>query len=379
MACRLSIKEHFLNLPDPRIERSKRHQLVDILIIALCALISGADDFVSIENWGHAKKDWLTDRLGLQLPGGIPSHDTLGRVFARLDPEAFCRCFVAWTKAIKACTGGQVIALDGKELRHSFDTATGKGAIDMVSAWACKSRLVLAQKKVDPKSNEITALPQLLSLLEVAGCIVTIDAMGCQKEIAKQIIQQGGDYVLALKGNQGTLHAAVVQFFERSRAQGWRTGFGKIAHRYCQSVQKGHGRIERRRCWLVEKVGWLDPEDVWVGLASVACVECQRHIGNKFSVEVRYFISSLWGSARTVLRAVRSHWGIENRLHWVLDVQFGEDACRIRKDNAPENLAILRHLSLNLLGQERSAKVGIKTKRNRAGWDTTYLEKVLLT
>ena len=249
-------------------ERSKRHQLVDILIIALCARISGADDFVSIENWGHAKKDWLTERLGLQLPGGIPSHDTRGRVFARLDPEAFCRCFVAWTKAIKACTGGQVIALDGKELCHSFDTATGKGAMEMVSAWACKSRLVLAQKKVDQKSNEITALPQLLSLLEVAGCIVTIDALGCQKEIAKQIIQQGGDYVLALKGNQGTLHAAVVQFFERSRAQGWRTGFGKIAHRYCQIARAcRRGTVASKGAvagWWRPWVGWTRRMSGWV-------------------------------------------------------------------------------------------------------------------
>jgi predicted transposase YbfD/YdcC len=201
--------------------------------------------------------------------------------------------------------------------------------------------------------------------------------MGCQKEIARRILQQGGQYVLSLKGNQGRLCESVRQYFERMGACGWRTGFGSVAHRYAQSVEKGHGRIETRRCWLIEEVAWLDPEDAWAGLRSVAAVESERRVGEKVSREVRYFISSLTGSARQMLRAVRAHWGIENRLHWVLDVTFGEDHSRIRKENAPQNMAMLRHLALNLLGQERSAKVGVKIKRNRAGWDEAYLEKIL--
>jgi predicted transposase YbfD/YdcC len=370
-----AIEHHFAALPDPRVERSKRHSLLDILVIALCAAICGADDFVAIETWAKAKKAWLKGRL--ELKGGIPSHDTFGRVFARLDPEALSRCLAAWTRAMKARTGGQVIALDGKQLRRSFDAATGKAAIHMVSAWACQSHLVLQQKKVDEKSNEITALPQLLDLLDLEGCVVSIDAMGCQKEIARRILQKGGDYVLSLKGNQGKLSESVRQYFERMQACGWRTGFGSVAHRYAQSVEKGHGRIETRRCWLIEEVAWLDPEDAWAGLRSVAAVESERRVGEKVSREVRYFISSLTGSAQQMLRAVRAHWGIENRLHWVLDVTFGEDHSRIRKENAPENMAVLRHLALNLLGQERSAKVGVKIKRSRAGWDEAYLEKIL--
>ena len=370
-----AIEHHFAALSDPRIERSKRHSLPDILVIALGAAICGADDFVAIQTWGKAKENWLKARL--ELKGGIPSHDTFGRVFARLDPEALSRCLAAWTGAMRARTGGQVIALDGKQLRRSFDAATGKAAIHMVSAWACQSRLVLQQKRVEHKSNEITALPQLLDLLDLAGCIVTIDAMGCQKEIARRIHQQGGEYVLSLKGNQGRLCDSVRQYFEGMRACGWRTGFGSVAPRFAQSVEKGHGRIETRRCWLVEQVAWLDPEDAWAGLRSVAALECERRVGEKVSREVRYFISSLTGSAKQMLRAVRAHWGIENRLHWVLDVTFGEDHSRIRKDNAPENMAILRHLSLNLLRQETSAKVGVKIKRSRAGWDEAYLEKIL--
>jgi predicted transposase YbfD/YdcC len=370
-----AIEHHFAALPDPRIERSKRHQLLDILVIALCAAICGADDFVAIQAWGKAKENWLKERL--ELKGGIPSHDTFGRLFARVDPEALSRCFASWTRAMKARTGGQVIALDGEKLRRSFDAASGKAAIHLVSAWACQSRLVLQQTKVDEKSNEITALPQLLDLLDLSGCIVTIDAMGCQKEIAQRILHSGGDYVLSLKGNQGRLCESVRHYFEAMRACGWRTGFGSVAHGFAQSVEKGHGRIETRRCWLIQQVAWLDPEDAWAGLRSVAAVECERRVGEKVSLEVRYFISSLTGSAKQVLRAVRAHWGIENRLHWVLDVSFGEDHSRIRKDNAPENMAMLRHLALNLLGQERSAKVGVKTKRCRAGWDEAYLETIL--
>jgi predicted transposase YbfD/YdcC len=273
-----------------------------------------------------------------------------------------------------------VIALDGKQLRHSFDTATNKAALHLVSAWATKSRLMLAQTAVGQKSNEIVAVPSLLALLDLEGCIVTLDAMGCQKTIAKQIKDQGGDYVLALKANHGNLHESVAQFFEQARRCGWRTGFGNVAHRYHCTREKGHGRIETRRCWLVdEDVAWLDPEDAWAGLKSVAMVERERRIGQQVSsVEVRYFLCSLAGSAGQVLRAVRRHWHTENRQHWVLDVSFREDECRVRKDNAAQNLAGLRRLALNLLGQETSTKVGVKNKRARAGWDNAYLETVLV-
>lgn len=370
---------HFAGLPDPRVARTRRHQLFDILIIALCATICGADDFVAMAQWGRAKRDWLQQQLGLELRSGIPSHDTFGRVFARLNPEAFARCFVAWTRVLQTHTNGQVIALDGKQLRHSFDTATNKAAVHLVSAWATKNRLVLAQTAVQQNSNEITAVPELLKLLDIQGCIVTLDAMGCQKDIARQIREQGGDYVLALKANHGNLYESVRQFFERSRQQNWRTGFGNVAHRCHRSTEKGHGRIETRRCFLVdEDTAWLDPDEAWAGLRSVALVERERRVAEQVSVEVRYFISSLAGSARQVQRAVRRHWHVENRQHWVLDVSFGEDDCRVRKDNAAQNLAGLRRLALNLLGQETRAKVGVKNKRARAGWDDAYLEAVLV-
>ncbi|MBD0328233.1 MAG: ISAs1 family transposase [Pyrinomonadaceae bacterium] len=377
MSQRITIADHFAALPDPRVERCRRHNLMEMLTIALCAVLCGADDFVAIQEWGQAKQDWLQQHLGLKLTGGIPSHDTFGRVFARLNPEAFCRCLAAWTRALKARTGGQVVALDGKKLRQSFDTALGKAAIHMVSAWACDSRLVLSQRKVDDKSNEITAIPPLLDLLEIEGCIVSIDAMGCQKEIATTIREKKAHYLLSLKGNQGALHEAVQQFFENMRACNWKTGFGPVAHRYAQSVDKGHGRIETRRCWVVHEVGFLDPEEVWTDLSSVVAVECERRVGQKVSVEVRYFISSLAGTARQMLRAVRAHWGIENRLHWVLDVQMQEDACRVHKGHAPENLAALRHQALNLLRQDKDSKIGIKNRRHRAGWNMAYLERIL--
>ena len=369
-------------VPDPRVERTRHHHLLDILTIALCATICGADSFVGIAEWGRAKEGWLRERLGLALERGIPSHDTFGRVFARLDVEAFNTCLLRWSRALAEGSGGQVIAIDGKQLRHSFDTATGKAALQSVSAWACQSRLTLAQRRVETGSNEITAVPALLELLDISGCTVTLDAMGCQKGIAKKIVEGGGQYVLSLKKNHGNLYETVEKFFTRSRALGWRDGFGNVAHRYSQSVEKGHGRIETRRLWLVEeKVGWVDPDAAWEGLKSIVCIERERRVGKKpATVEVRYFLSSLGGvgSAKKVLRTVRRHWEIENRLHWVLDVVFGEDGCRVRNNNAPENLATLRRLSLSLLQQEKQARLSLAMKRARAGWDESYLLQVLL-
>ncbi len=365
--------EPFASLPDPRIDRTKRHGLLDILVIALCAVICGAQGWEDIEEFGRAKETWLRQRLGLALPNGIPSHDTFRRVFARLDPEAFGRAFLAWTHQLRVKRKGEVIALDGKTLRHSFDTAAGQAPLHLVSAWASENRLVLGQIKVADKSNEIPAFPALLSLLDIKDCVVTIDAMGCQREIARQIIDQGGDYLLALKENQGTLHEGVRLFFEDAREH----GFGAYPARYCRTVEKDHGRIETRQCWMVEAIDWLDGREAWAGLHSIGMVESQRRIGEKTSIEVRYFISSVTRSVGRFARAVRGHWGIENSEHYILDVAFDEDACRIRRENGPENFATLRHIALNHLKREPTTKRGVKARLRKAAWDEEYLLKVL--
>src|SRR5580704_9297647 len=301
-------------LPDPRVERTRLHHLIDILSIAVCAVICGAegwDDFVA---FGRAKQDWLKERLGLQLPSGIPSADTFRRVFARLDPQALQTCFRNWTRLLHVRTHGEVIALDGKVVRHSFDTACQQGAIHMVSAWAARARLVLGQVKIEDKTNEIPTVPALLRLLDIHGCIVTTDAMSCQKATAATIIEAGGDYVLAVKDNQPTLYADMVARFAYAEAH----GYEDIVHRHRTEVDKGHGRIETRTCDLLPLAPqdplWGDVQQQWAGLGGLAKITCSRQIGDKISTEVRYFISSLPPSASAVLRAVRAHWGIENRL-----------------------------------------------------------------
>lgn len=376
-----SLLEVFAEVPDPRIHRTRWHPLPEVLFIALCATLCGADGFNDIESWGHAKEAWLRERL--ELPNGIPSHDTFNRVFSRLDPEAFTACFLRWLEALREPTEGQVIALDGKTLRHSFDRAGGRGALHVVSAWAAENELVLGQVAVDAKSNEITALPALLRLLDVRGCIVTIDALGCQRELARQIQAQEGDYVLALKSNQPALYADVKLFLDDAHARGFRA----VSHQTAVTKDWDHGRQEQRTCWVTGEVGWLQERHgagTWAGLTSIGMVESRRRAGGpaaEETVERRYFISSLpvvdQQSARRFGAAVRQHWGIENRVHWVLDLAFREDESRVRTDHAPTNLATLRHLALNLLRREHAAKVGVKGKRLKAGWDDRYLERLL--
>lgn len=367
---------HFSVLPDPRVDRTKKHLLIDILFIGMCTIICGGEGFTDMEEFGEAKEEWL--RKYLELPYGIPSHDTFRRVFSSLDPKAFSECFTRWSQALHDATGGEVIALDGKTIRHSFDTATGQPAIHVVSAWASENGLALGQVKVDKKSNEITAVPKLLEMLDVKGRIITTDAMGCQKDIARRIVEKKGDYVFCLKGNQGNLHDDVKFFFDEAR----KADFKDVEHRYFETVEKDHGRIEIRRCWVVEEdaIVWLEKGDEWSGLSSIAAIEAERKIRGKTTTETRYFISSLTGSAEKLAGAARSHWGIENSLHWVLDVTLNEDKSRIRKDNAPENLAILRRIALNMVRREQTRKnVSVRRRVKKAGWDNSYLEQVLVS
>lgn len=369
-----SIAKHFSRVKDPRIDRTKRHRLLDIIIIAICGVICGADSWVDIELFGKTKIEWL--KTFLKLPNGIPSHDTFGRVFAALNPVEFESSFMEWVQAINQLTQGQVIAIDGKQLRGSHDSRAGKNAIYMVSAWATENQLVLGQRKVDDKSNEITAIPKLLKLLEVKGCIVMVDAIGTQTKIAKTITEQGGDYILAVKENQGHLYEDVHDLF----ADNQQFNYEGIPHSYAKTVNKDHGRIEIRQCWTISDPEYLaNIRDLnrWEGIQTLVMILSERRIEDEIEVQDRYFISSLESNAEKILRAKRSYWGIENRLHWVLDIAFNEDRSRVRKDNAPQNFAVLRHMALNLLKQEKTAKGGIKAKRLQCGWNVDYLLKVL--
>jgi predicted transposase YbfD/YdcC len=361
------IAEEFLALiKDPRVERSRKHPLDTILVLSLLAVINGADDFVAIERYGKAKEAWLSTFL--DLSGGIPSHDTLGRVFALLDTTALAQAFQRWTLAMASSSREKLIAIDGKALRRSFKHAGDHAFVHMVSAWSESNGMVLGQVKTDDKSNEINAIPALLDLIDVKRTLVTIDAAGTQTEIAQKIVDKGGDYMLAVKGNQPTLHRSIIEQFAGRDA----------TLDYVKTVDDAHGRHEVRRAWVSHAVGDIETAERWPKLATLVRVESTRTVGGvEHASESRYFICSRRVSAKQALHAVRSHWGIENSLHWVLDVAFREDDCRVRAANAAANFSAVRQLALGLLKQRTETKVGIKNRRLIAAWDHNFLLRVV--
>lgn len=370
----ISFDDHFSDLIDPRVERTRLHPLRNIVTIALCGVLCGAESWVEIEAFGVTKRRWFARFL--ELPHGIPSHDTFGRVFAALNPVQFETSFLRWVQATVTASPGQLIAIDGKTLRRSHDRTHGTAALQLVSAWASANHVVLGQLKVAAGSHETEAIPALLELLVLDGCIVTIDAAGTTPAIAAQIRSQGADYILALKANQPQLHQEVVELFAEAQA----TDFAGIAHETYATLEKGHGRIERRRYWLItdpDYLAWLNEAGTWPELGSVGMVEAERRIGQQVSVQTRTYLSSLTEDAEVFGKAVRGHWAIENELHWLLDVAFREDECRVRTQHAAENFAVLRRLALHLLKQDTSLKIGIKAKRLKAGWDEEYLLHLL--
>jgi predicted transposase YbfD/YdcC len=372
MSCDFSarIDQHFASLTDPR--RGKlTHPLINIVAIALCATIAGADDFVAIADWARQKQDWLGQFL--DLSNGIPSHDRFNAVFRALKPDQFDRCLVSWITELHKVVVGQVVPIDGKTMRQSFDKATGKSALHMVGAWATANKISLGQVAVAEKSNEITAIPKLLDLLELTGAVVTIDAMGCQTEIAEKIVEKKADYVLAVKGNQPTLHAGIMDFFLDQMED----DFVRVKMSRDETKEKGHGRIEHRTYYVCDVPADLPDAGRWAGLKRIGVAISDTIRSGTPCDDVRYYILSRKMSARSFGAAVRSHWSIENSLHWQLDMSFGEDRSRVRKDHADVNMGALRRASLSLLKNENSKKVGIKNKRLIAAWNIDYLRQVL--
>lgn len=371
-----SIVECFEGMPDPRIHRTRRHKLVDILVIGLCSQITGGEGFSDMEVFGRAKQEWL--KRFLELPSGIPTHDTFNRVFSAIDPRCFLDCFVQWVQGICTALAGDVVAIDGKALRHALDE--GQSIPYIVSAWASENGLVLGQVKVDDKSNEITAIPELLRVLELKGCIVTIDAMGCQKEIAAQIAAKQADYVLALKGNHANALKEIEEFFTDAVLPCATQPADTICPGtmdFFQTVEKDHGRIETRRYWHSTHIDWFQDKRLWRNLQSIGMVESIRRVKGKNSIERRYYLSSLTLNAKTFAKAVRGHWGVENPLHWTLDVTFREDQSRARSKYAAQNLASLRRIALNLIKKNPRPKVSQRQKRLLAALDDAFLEQLL--
>ena len=365
-----SIASHFAALEDPRSSTQSRHKLIEMLVIAIAATLSGADGWVGVETFARAKEAWL--RSFLELPEGIPSHDTFGRVFGLINPEQFAACFRRWSEAVAELIPDEIIAVDGKTLRRSHNRGNGLAALHLVSAWATANRVVLGQVATDTKSNEITAIPRLLQWLKLQGCIVTIDAMGCQTKIAEQIIRQGGDYVLALKGNQETLAAEVEEAFIDADAKNY-VGFDS---EYLETVERDHGRLETRRYRTLGDLSGVPRSALWKAMNMIGMVESRREVAGKVTFETRYYIGSIGTSAARFARATRGHWGIENGLHWNLDISFREDECRVRDPVARENLAVLRHIALSRLKNDNTT-LGIQNKRLKAACNEHYLTKLL--
>jgi predicted transposase YbfD/YdcC len=371
----LSLPHHFADLDDPRAGHTKRHALLGIIALTVCAAASGADAWTEVETYGLRKRPW--PETFLELPNGIPSHDTLGRAFAALGPAAFRRRFVSWMRAVVDASRGRLVAIGGKALRHSFDTARGKSALHLVSAWASANHLLLGRCAVAEKSDEITAIPELLKLLDLQGALVTIDAMGCQKKIAADIVAAGGDYVLAAKENQPGPYADV----ERAFLDGLGDDFAGLGHRYYRAAERGHGRTEGRHYHVVAvPEGLAAARAEFAGLRTIGMVFSERRVGDgPVAAGTRFYVSSLRPQVKAFAAAVRGHWGIESQLHWVLGVAFRGDASRVRKDHAPENLGLVRRTALSLLKRAPSQKkVGVACKRKQAGWDDGYLVEVLL-
>lgn len=365
-----NLLDHVKRIPEPRYEKKCHHPLVNIVAITICAVIAGADDWNSIAAFGRAKKDWFGGFL--DISSGIPSHDTFRRFFSILSPRAFQEFFDGWVKEIAGQVEG-VVAIDGKTVRRSHDRGTGKSAIHVVSAWASECGLVLGQVKTEEKSNEIKAIPELLRVLELNNCIVTIDAMGCQKAIVKQIHDQGGDYLIAVKRNQETLYSQVETSFLEARF----CDFEGYDVDYHETEEKSRNRFERRRHWVLDLKDSKVDASAWKGLGTIGLVQSHRTIGNETSIENRYYIGSIEKDAARFARSVRAHWGVENNLHWQLDVSFREDESRMRKGHSAENFVTLRHFALNLLKKDKTTKLGMKNKRLKAGWDNDYLAKLL--
>jgi len=375
MTTETSILAYFEDLEDPRIERNRKHPLINVVTIAVLGVICGADNWVDIERYGKAKQDWLAEFL--DMSNGVPSHDTFGRVFRWLDAEVFQERFAAWTQGICQRTDGQLVAVDGKKMRGSHDRTHDKDGIWIVSAWVGENRMVLGQQQVAEKSNEITAIPELLAALDITGCVITVDALGTQTAIATTIVEGQADYILPVKGNQGTLYEDIEMLFDGFEAENYQN----VAFDTFKQVSEGHDRREIRQCWVVAQAqycAYLRRAAHWDNLISLVKLVSIRFTNTKEpETTIRYFISSWRATAREFLQRIREHWQIENKLHWVLDIAFREDASRIRKDHAPANMAVLRHIATNLLKQESSVNVGVAAKRKMAGWDNDYLLKVL--